>query len=203
MAKKIGLYGGTFDPIHFGHLNLAVRLMESQQLDAVWFCPAKISPHKQNESPLSPEHRLQMLKLAIEGEPRFKILDTEIFREGPSYTIDTIQELLAVQSNKKDPDRLYLLMGEDAVAGFSKWKQPDEIVKLVPLLIAQRNFSSASLDPIENPMIRESVEKGAVKTPMFDLSSTEVRQRLKQKLYCSHLIPAKVLDYILKHRLYS
>ena len=203
MGKSIGFFGGTFDPIHCGHLNLAIEILEARQLDEVWFCPAYISPHKLEISPTSVEHRLKMLSLAIEGEPRFKILDTEIKRLSPSFTIDTIQELLATQLGKSDPHRFSLILGEDAFPGFFHWRQPEEIVRLVPLLIGSRSGFFPTEELKGDPRIIESIENGITPTRVMEISSTDIRDRISRRLYCRHLMPAKVLDYIYAHDLYS
>src|SRR5262249_44608705 len=106
--KKIGLLGGTFDPFHFGHLNLAIEMKEKQGLDQVWFCPARLSPFKLQEQATDGQHRLKMIQLAIEGLPFFQALDLELLREGPSYTIDTILEL---QRREGEGVQFYLILG--------------------------------------------------------------------------------------------
>lgn len=200
--KKIGIYGGTFDPIHLGHIKLAEELMKAHALDEVWFCPAYINPHKMDLEPVSAKDRLAMIQLAIEHEPRFKILDTEIFRESPSFMIDTLQELLATQAGKADPHQFYLLLGEDTLVGFLDWKQPLEIVRLVPLLIGRRIQNFSSPDFSQNPEIAEAVEKGWTPTGILGISSTEIRRHLQEGDDCSSFLAGKVLDYITSHRLY-
>jgi nicotinate-nucleotide adenylyltransferase len=192
MKKKLGLFGGTFDPIHFGHLNLALELLEKEGLDEVLFCPARTSPFKKTHPPLaSPEDRLAMVKLAIEGISAFRLSTLELARSGPSYTIDTLRALRA-------PDvQLYLLLSSDALEDFHLWKEADEILELSrPLIGARTGFLSPQKIP-------EALQKGIISTRALDISSTEVRDRLKKRLYCGHLLPAKVLDYIQKHHLYS
>lgn len=168
--KTVGFFGGSFDPIHFGHIALAIQLMEAHGLDEVLFCPAFCSPFKRETPPeASPEHRLAMLKLALDV-PQFKITTAEIDRGGASYTIDTIRGLEAKGV------KLRLLLSDEAAAHLERWKEAEELVRLAPPLIAPREIQ---------------------------ISSTEIRARLKKKLYCGHLIPAKALDYIRTHRLYS
>lgn len=187
---KIGLLGGTFDPVHFGHLNLAFELMERYSLDKVWFIPAKLNPLKTHAPLFSEEERLEMVKLAIEGIPQFEVKDLELRRtQTPSYTIETIRELVS------EKHQLYLLLGEDTLKGFSKWHCVEEIVEKVPLLIGSRTGTLQG-DEQYNPLIRRAIEKGMTKTPLFDLSSTEIRERLSKGLYCGHLVPAKVLNFL-------
>jgi nicotinate-nucleotide adenylyltransferase len=195
MREKIGFFGGTFDPIHFGHISLAISLMEAHQLDQVWFCPAQISPFKQENHPLSPQQRVEMVRLAIDGIPQFCLIEDEIQRQGPSYTIDTIMQLIATYPDKQ----FFLMLGDDMAAGFANWHQAEELARLVPLLVGQRGESRA----IEgSAAIRSAIERGRTPTPLMAISATEVRQRLKKKLYCGHLVPAKVLDFIHQNRLY-
>jgi cytidyltransferase-like protein len=114
--KKIGLLGGSFDPIHFGHLNLAFELMERGQLEEVWFIPAHVNPLKTHIPPVSFEHRLAMLKLAVEGISPFKIKDLESRRPAPSYTVETLRLLLAEFTARVESPHFYLLLGEDSIA---------------------------------------------------------------------------------------
>lgn len=199
MQKRIGLLGGTFNPIHLGHLNLAMELKEKRQLDEVWFIPAHINPHKALIPPASIEHRLKMLQLAIGDFPNFTINECELRRSPPSYTIDTIRALLADEPGHA----FFWLMGEDNLSNFAQWHQPEEIVKLVPLLIGCRFLEMSSQHIFKNPLIEEAVKKGFTKTRMMDISSTELRLRLSQNLYCGHLIPPEIRHYIQKNHLYE
>src|ERR1700722_2254136 len=121
---KIGFFGGTFDPIHFGHLNLAVELLETHQLDEVWFCPAAINPHKQDVSCSPIHHRLKMTELAICSHPSFHLLPIESSREGPSYTIDTLRELTNSESQRPHPRKIFLMMSDETASNFKNWKNP-------------------------------------------------------------------------------
>lgn len=200
--QKIGLYGGTFDPFHFGHLNLAIELMEKKGLDEVWFIPAQLSPHKGHILPVSLHHRLTMVGLAISDLPYFRIKDLEAHRPPPSYTVDTLRLLMAEEANRSDPKQFYLLLGEDSIPGFFRWHQVEDIVQMVPLLIGSRSGQwSASQE--SSDLIQQAIEKGIVKTRMMDISSTDLRERLAKRLYCGHLIPARTLDYIKKNQLYQ
>lgn len=198
--KSVGIFGGTFDPIHFGHLNLAVEMLEKHSLDEVWFCPARINPHKQQEIPTATQHRLEMVRRAIAKHPKFRLLEIEMTREGPSYTIDTLHWLIQQESLKPDPAHFFLILGEDSLTGFSKWHRPEEIVKLVPLLIGSRNGVSTAIQGSE--LIQKAIQKGLTPTRIMEISATDVRSRLKKMQYCCHLLPMEVLDYIQAHQLY-
>lgn len=202
IGKKIGLLGGTFDPIHFGHLNLAFELMEKSALDQVWFIPAQISPFKVDKTSHSIDHRLAMVQLAIQDIPQFFLKDLEKERPPPSYTIDTLKTFIAEEAYQPTPNQFYLLLGEDAIPTFLNWHLPEEIVKLVPLLIGSRlGIEKYELNQFSHS-IRTAIEKGYIRTRLMDISSTDIRKRLQKKLYCAHLVPASVLDYIQNHQLY-
>ncbi|MBS4168499.1 nicotinate-nucleotide adenylyltransferase [Parachlamydia sp. AcF125] len=202
MKDKIGIYGGTFDPIHFGHLNLAIQLKEKHALKEVWFCPARVSPHKlDKQAAADSRHRLEMVATALVPVPEFKLLYIETQREGPSYTVDTLRFLYEQEIKRALPRQLHLLMGDDQLAAFLKWKEPEQIVQLAPPLIGCRQENcrwEAGEDPISQAILR-----GMTVTSIMEISSTEIRHRIAKGLYCGHWVPEKVLDYIQKHRLYS
>lgn len=203
MIKKIGLFGGTFDPIHLGHLNLAFELMEKRGLDQVWFIPAQINPLKLQAPPTLMEHRLAMVQLAIEEIPQFHLKDLEKERPPPSYTIDTLRAFIAEEAYRPMPNQFYLLLGEDSVPGFLHWYLPEEIVKLVPLLIGSRSgIWQYALDHF-SLSIREAIQEGLTPTRVMDISGTDIRKRFVQTLYCGHLVPAPVLHYIQENQLYT
>ncbi len=191
--KTIGIFGGSFDPIHFGHINLAVQLQENHNLDEVLFCPAFCSPFKTSSPPIaSPQHRLAMLKLALDEIPHFRISSIELDRGGPSFTIDTLRTL------HSENIKLRLILSEDAIARFDQWKEAGDLVRLAPPLIGTRRESPQIRGPLS-----EVLKRGFTPTRIMEISSTDIRDRLQKKLYCGHLVPAKVLDYIKLHHLYS
>lgn len=205
--KRVGFYGGTFDPIHFGHISLAVEMLEEHGLDEIWFCPASLNPHKQDRLPtVSTEERLAMLKLAIQDIPQCHLLENEIQKEGPSYTVETLRELIDDYRIKSKSSleslQLYLILGDDAVPGFFHWREADEIVKLVSLLIGKRIHLTSEPELKGHLGICAAIEKGFTPSRIIEVSSSELRVRLAERRYCGHLIPAKVLDYIYAHDLY-
>lgn len=199
---QIGILGGSFDPVHHGHINLAVEMIEAHHLDEVWFCPSSINPNKKEGSSATPSQRLDILNLAIDGEPKFRILDSELTRQGTSFTIDTLQELLTSQAGKPHPNSFSLIIGEDAAKNFHNWRKPEEIIQLVPILVGRRSTSMKPDVLKGSPSIIAALEKGMTPTRRLDISSSEVRQRLAKRLYCGHLVHSKVLDYIYLHQLY-
>lgn len=194
--KRVGLFGGTFDPIHLGHLNLALELQEVHNLDEVLFCPAALSPFKEATPPaVSPQDRYKLVELALEGFPRFRITPLEVDRGGISYTIDTVAALMA-----SHPDtRFNLLLSEEAAVHFPQWKEAERLAELAPPLVGSRRGYTPRFP---QTAVGRALQEGVTPTRVFEISSTEVRDRLRQKLPCGHLIPAKSLDRILLHSLY-
>lgn len=194
--KSFGFFGGTFDPIHLGHLNLARHILEKKRLDHIFFSPANYSPEKEGDPPVaSNEARKKMVELAIEEIPAFSVIDLELQREGPSYTIETIKLLM-----KEYPDaQFHLILGEDLLFGLPKWKEVEELLRLAPPLIGTRPGDGV---PKLGGSIEKSVNAGKVEIPIVEISSTDLREWLLQKKDCRDFIPSKVLDYIEQKGLY-
>ncbi|OGN59494.1 MAG: nicotinate (nicotinamide) nucleotide adenylyltransferase [Chlamydiae bacterium RIFCSPHIGHO2_12_FULL_27_8] len=185
--KKVGFFGGTFDPIHIGHLNLAVQILEKKKLDKILFCPAYKSPLKKEMPIASGIDRYNMIKLAIKDFENFEVIDNEIVKEKVSYTIDTLNELKEIFS-------LNLIISDDALETFNRWKDFKEILKIAPLIVGKRNiFKKNDLN---------LNEKNFVETDIFEINATNVRKRLKEKKAIKHLLTNDVIDYILHKKLY-
>ncbi|MFQ5728811.1 MAG: nicotinate (nicotinamide) nucleotide adenylyltransferase [Waddliaceae bacterium] len=201
---KVGLFGGTFDPIHFGHLNMAEELMKAKNLEEVWLCPAFMNPHKIDQQSAPIGHRLKMVQLAISDQPRFKLLDVEAKRKGPSYTVDTLRQLVAEEQARPSPRRIHLIISDELALDFFHWHKPQEIIRLASLLIGSRLRSSKKPPPLEgDPCICRAIESGWTPTSVKGISSTEIRRKLSKGLNCEFLVPRKVLDYIYQNNLYS
>lgn len=197
MKKKVGFLGGTFDPLHFGHLNMAIALLEMHGLDSILFCPAQVSPFKTASPPIaSAEHRMAMLKLGIKGIKQFSTLDWEIEQAGPSYTVDTIRRL-----KEESAATLFLILGQDQLAQLHAWKDVDALLTLCTPLVASRDEDIFSHTHLSGPL-RALIGQGATAIPRMDISSRVIRKRLKQGQYCGHWVPAPVLEYIKHHQLY-
>lgn len=192
-----GYLGGSFDPIHNGHLHLALELFEKHQLDEIFFCPTSQSPHKKQTPPrASKEHRRAMVTAAIAPFPKFTLLDYELQKTDVCYTIETMQTL--VQENPKV--HYFLLLGEDAALSLSTWKEAEELVQLAAPLVGSREKEFLSE---VHPPFAKLLKKGWTAIPRLEISSTWVRSRIEQGKYVGHLVPGKVWDYIQAHQLYS
>jgi nicotinate-nucleotide adenylyltransferase len=190
--SRIGIFGGTFDPIHHGHLITAQSVKEIRKLDKIIFMPAYISPHKQHAKASSAQHRLNMLKIAIDEIPFFECSDYEIKQQTISYTIDTLREF------KKYFDEIDLIIGYDNIFQFHTWKEPDEILKLSNIIVLRRK-SSYPIDYID-----KYVEAALfVQTRAIEISATDIRNRVHANLPVHYLVPKNVEDYIYKNNLYK
>lgn len=198
--KKVGFFGGTFDPIHNGHLSLAIQIKEQKFLDEIIFCPANISPFKDLSPPVEDvHHRVAMVELAIQGLKGFQLSTIEINKPSPSYTIDTIEELIQKEGKEKD---FFLLLADDVILTIEKWKDWKRLLELAPPLIGTRH---ATLSPQEITLpesIQSILEKGRCKICAMDMSSTLIRERIKKGLYCDPWLRKEVMDYIYQNRLY-
>lgn len=190
--SKVGIYGGTFDPIHLGHLITAQSVREIRELDKIIFVPAFLSPHKLDIKASSPAHRLNMLKLAIKGVDFFDISDFELRQKNISYTIDTLKEL------KKFYNELELIIGYDNIFKFYTWKDPEEILKLTKLIVLKRKSSYAP--PYEDKYYNEAI---FVQTRGIEISATDIRERVKYGQPINYLVTKEVKDYIFDNNLYK
>ncbi len=190
--SKIGIFGGTFDPIHNGHLITAQSVKEIRNLEKIIFIPAFISPHKQDKHASKAEHRLNMLRLAIKEIPFFECSDFEIKQHNISYTIDTLREF------KKYYDEIDLIIGYDNIFQFHSWKEPDEILELANIIVLKRK-SSHPLDFIDKYVDAAIF----VQTRGIEISATDIRNRVHSGLPIYYLVPEKVLEYINQNNLYK
>ena len=190
--SKVGIFGGTFDPIHLGHLITAQSVKEIRNLDKIIFIPAYISPHKTDAKPSSPEDRLNMIKIAVDGIPFFDCSDIEVNKGGISYTVDTLKEL------KKYYDKIEFIIGYDNIFTFHTWKEPDEIFKLADVIVLKRKSSHPP--QFEDKYFRQAI---FVQTRGIEISATDIRERVKSGMPINFLVPPKVMEYIYNHKLYT
>ncbi len=189
-SKTYGILGGTFDPPHIGHLILAQSALESLRLDHVIFIPTSIQPHKINKVGTAGNIRQTMLALALNNDSRFSISDIELTREGVSYTVDT----LTLLHEKYPNDSLYLLLGSDNVIDIAAWKNPEQIFALCKVAAARRPDFAPS-GPYVNRVRYFDM-------PSIQLSSTAIRNKVKEGKSIKYLVPASVEEYILTNGLY-
>ncbi|GAB4460498.1 MAG: nicotinate-nucleotide adenylyltransferase [Armatimonadaceae bacterium] len=193
----LGIFGGSFDPVHFGHLRLAEEAREQAELDKVLFVPTQVSPFKVGRTQTPAAIRLQMLEIAVSDNPAFAISDTEVRRPGPSYTVDTLREL----SNTFPDAELYFITGTDAVRDLPKWHQPEEVLRLARFLVSVRPGVDkgevlAALPDLWEERIR------FIEMTELDISSTYLRERLRQGGSARYLLPRNVIDFIESQGLY-
>ncbi len=197
---NIGVMGGTFDPIHSGHLLLAEEARTQLNLAEVIFIPAG-QPWLRMDSPVSlAEHRLQMVRLAIVDKPYFKLSTIEIERAGPSYTVDTITEL---KDELDAGDELFFILGWDSLAGLPQWREPSRLIKMCRLVVAPRpDYSAPDLKSLEASIPEISKQVILLDKPEIDVSASVIRDRVAQGLTIHHLVPEPVEGYIKQYKLY-
>jgi len=213
---KIGLFGGTFDPIHWGHLRSAEEVAESFALDRVYFIPASIPPHKRGETTTPAEDRLQMVRLAIAGNPRFAVSTVEIRRAGVSYSIDTLR---AIDAKKRRGDSLYFIIGLDAFREIGTWKDFKELFPLCHFIVTSRP-GSKDKDPLKGTGIavkklfcydpkqknyrhRSGHRIYYIELTDIAISASEIRTLVKQGKSIRYLLPPAVERYIKRRGLYA
>ncbi len=184
-----GLLGGSFDPVHHGHLIAAVRAAEALGLDRVLFVPCARQPLKNAGPVASGRHRRAMLELALAGQAGFTVEPMELERGGPSYTVDTLRAL-----RERDPrERLVLLLGADAASDLPRWKESDEVARLAEIAVLTRPGA---------PEVVPALVRHVVATPSIEISASDIRARCLAGKSIRYLVPAPVADYIEKERLY-
>ena len=192
---KIGLLGGTFNPIHNGHLGNAEIIKENFNLDKVLFIPSKYPVHKNLEGNVSSEDRYNMVKLAINDNKYFEASRIEIDREGESYFIITIKQLLDIYKDSE----LYLIIGADAFNEINIWKESKEILKTVSFIIMRRSGHES----INRKLIKMAKDVKFANNPLIEISSSEIRKNIRNNKSIKYLIPGKVEEYIIKKELYK
>jgi nicotinate-nucleotide adenylyltransferase len=202
-TRRVGLLGGSFDPVHNGHLDIARAARDAHKLDALLFIPAAQQPHK-TEPPGAPgEHRLAMIELAIANEPAFRASDCELDRPGPSYTIDTVRRF----KRELGPGaRLFFIIGSDSVDALPAWKEAESLLDLCTFVVAAR--PGDPLDHIDELAGRlpdrhvRMLRDAAVESTHNPVSATEVRRRVAQGRPIGDLVPPPVAAYIANNHLY-
>ena len=197
---RIGIYGGTFAPIHNGHVNAAKAFMDQMQLHYLFVIPTALDPSKIRDEGDEARHRMKMCELAFEGEAGVIISDMEIEKGGISYTVDTLRALA------RDDRRLFMLVGTDMALKLDSWREPEEIFKLCYPTYVRRESDKL----LENQIIEKNTKYlndygkicRRIMTPEIELSSTEIREMVKRGEDISDLVPEKVAEYIKENKLY-
>ena len=196
--SRVGIVGGTFDPVHLGHIAMAEAAARCAELDEVLLVPVSTPPHKAPAT-ASAADRLEMCRLAVAGRPRFGVSDIELRRPGPSYTVDTLRAL----AGERPRDELYLVLGWDAAREIGSWREPDEVMRLSRLVIVSRpgwkgpaaaDFRAAGI---------ESARAVLCDAHTPDIEATEIRQRVEGGASLDGLLAPAVQDYIRRRRLYA
>ena len=199
--KRVGVFGGTFDPIHNAHLAIATEAKKRLQLDEVLFIPAG-QPWMKSDRIIAPaEDRLAMVQLAIQRRNYYKVCSLELENEGPSYTVETLRTLRQQMGRHTE---FFLIIGCDSLTQFYRWKEPIEILKLATLVAAPRPGSPRpDMKEIEKQVPFISGRTVLLDKPEIDLSSTDIRERIARGESINDVVPAAVVDYIKEHHLYS
>ncbi|HWE32395.1 MAG TPA: nicotinate-nucleotide adenylyltransferase [Solirubrobacteraceae bacterium] len=196
---RVGILGGTFNPPHLGHLVCAQEAYLQLGLDRVILIPARIPPHKPVDDEPGAEHRLELCRAAVEGDDRFEVSDLELSRDGPSYTVDTLQALI-----RRAPDtELFMIVGGDVAAGLPSWHEPERVLSLATLAVAKRRGTTRAR--VEQALASLPGGERAVffRMPRIAISSTLVRRRVRQGEPIKYFVPDAVAQYIERHRLYQ
>jgi len=205
-ARRIGLFGGSFDPIHAGHLHAARAARDRFELDRVVFVPAWRSPYKPGRTPAPGADRLRLVEIAIAGERGFEALDLELARGGPSFTIDTVRELPRALGEPADC-AIYLVLGSDNLPGLAGWREARALLERVqPIVVHRDGDPEALIDGLEadlGPELARKVERGYLRLAPFVASSTDARAALAGAGGAETVIPAAVLAEIRERGLYG
>ena len=202
MAKRIGLLGGTFDPIHYGHLTIAEQCREVGNLEEIHFMPAAVPPHKLRLDMAGLEDRVAMIGLAIRDNPFFQLETIEAGRDGPSYTADTLREL-----KQRNPDmEIHFIMGADGVVDLPNWHLPRQILELCSLCIVHRpGFPAPDMVGLAHRLEIEfeAISQRVIPTVRSDVSSSDIRHRIATGKSVRYMVPDEVAKWIDERKLYS
>lgn len=189
--KRIGLFGGTFNPPHLGHMLFAQEAQVALHLDEIWFIPVNIPPHKESNELVSNRHRVDMLRACTKRHPQFFVSAVELEREGPSYTIDTVKRL----KDEHPENEFFFLIGGDMIDYLPKWERIDELMELVTFVGVKRPGSHASSAYSDRVYLLEMVQ--------VDYSSTVIRNRVKEGLPITYMVPDEVEALVKERGLYG
>ena len=190
---RIGIIGGTFNPIHYGHLLIAEEVRSRKGLDRITFIPAALPPHKEEEEIIDIRHRYRMVVLATSSNYHFVVSDLEMKRKGTSYTVDTLEEL----SRLCPEDEFYFIIGSDAFSEIDTWKEAERLMTLCRFIVVDRNHYLAKE---LSPDMTRKIE--TVQCLSLNISASDIRRRIREGSSIKYLLPQKVEEYIYQHKLY-
>lgn len=197
--RRIGVIGGTFDPIHYGHLAAAEEVRVKMDLERVLFVVAGMPPHKLDEEVTRVEHRLTMVSLAIASNPYFELSRVDVDRPGPSYTVDTISIL---QGQLGQETAMFFIMGLDSLSELLTWHQPERLIRLCRLVAVSRPGFEIDLAELETSVPGITSRVDIIDMPEMDISSSELQERVRDGLPIKYQVPEEVERYIMEHGLY-
>lgn len=199
-VKRLGVLGGSFDPVHTAHLLMAETVREALSLDLVLFVPTGVQPLKQGRPVTPAEHRVKMLQLALQDNPCFGISRADVDREGPSYTVDTVRQLREEWGD--EASQMWFIAGADSLASFPRWRDPAGILSQTRLAVVRRPGVSVDMAVLEQrlPGIAASVDW--IDAPLVEISATDIRQRVEAGHSIRYRVPDQVREYLVAHDLY-
>jgi nicotinate-nucleotide adenylyltransferase len=198
---KLGIFGGTFDPVHLGHLVLAERCREACELDEVWFVPAPSPPHKDDANITPAKQRAEMLEFAVSGCPHLGVSRIEFEREGPSYTVDTLQQLADEGADRE----LFLLIGADSLHDFGSWREPERIAELATIVAVNRGREALPSIEETSSLLGDRIGRRVqhVHIPPVDISASEIRKQVHDGKSIRFVTPRAVEAFIRENELYK
>ena len=203
-TRRVLLFGGTFDPIHNGHLIVARSAAEQLGIARIILIPSAVPPHKSPTTISTAQHRLKMTELAVQTDPMFDVSDCELQRQGPSYTLET---LMHFRKTHGPHNELFWLIGADTIKELAIWYRLAELVETCTIVTARRpNSDCDDLSALHGPLTTEQIERlqtHMLDTPLIEISATDIRQRICRNESIRYMVPQPVADYIAEHRLYT
>ncbi|NLJ41849.1 MAG: nicotinate-nucleotide adenylyltransferase [Clostridiales bacterium] len=196
MKKRLGIFGGTFDPIHIGHLIIAEAARQECDLEKVLFIPVNSPPHKNDRIVSSPDHRFEMTRLAVEDNSCFEALNIELKRGGISYTIDTLTALDGIYSGDYE---FWLILGGDSLLAIETWKEHEKVIDMCNLAVSARPGYSYDKCKVKSEELRNTWETKIqfIDSPLIDISSTDIRHRIAKGRPVRYMVPDKVWEYLI------
>ena len=199
--RRLGVMGGSFDPVHVAHLIVAEAVREALHLDLVLFVPARVQPLKRGQPAAPAEHRVAMVELAIAGNPAFALSRVEVDRAGPSYSVDTLRRLRREWGDAKNTS-MWFIVGTDALAQLPRWRDPAGVLAQARLAVVRRPGAAVDLEPLAAELPQLEAALDWVDGPLIDISATDLRRRVAEGRSIRYRVPEAVREYIEANGLY-